>query len=282
MNRTTIFILLICISLNVCLTATKKDEKKLSVKKDNNEPEIQKEKSEKGKKYFSDDFSEKKIINWKLEKWEEGKKVELEIKKERLWMKTNSRLHGCMLWCKKELPKDFLFEFDFTPVSEGKGFFLIFFCYKDKDGKDILEEKAWKDRKYRTLFKKYVKGKYNGYHISFRRGASATCNFRKNAGMTLLKQHKLDKVLPKDKTYHVSLYKKGGHMILKVDDTVFMDYTDDGKENGKVREGGRIALRQVYDSEAFYDNIKITDLEKTDKKPLILKDKEKEIVDEKK
>jgi len=261
MKMISTLIVLICFSLNICMASDSKSEKKGTDEKQ--------KKLDKDKIYFSDQFSDKKITNWKLEKWEEGKKVELEIKKERLWMKTQSRVHGCMLWCKKELPKDFLFEFDFTPVSEGKGFFLIFFCYKDKEGNDILEEKAWKDREYKTLFKKYVKGKYDGYHISFRRGVSATCNFRKNAGMTLLKQHKLDKVLPKDKTYHVSLYKKGGHMILKVDDTVFMDYTDDGTKNGKVREGGRLALRQVYNAEAFYDNIKITDLSKEKANPAV-------------
>ena len=34
---------------------------------------------------------------------------------------------GVMIWLKKELPKNFKFEYDVTPTSKS-GFFLLFFC----------------------------------------------------------------------------------------------------------------------------------------------------------
>ena len=75
-----------------------------------------------------------------------------------------------------------------------------------------------------------------------------------------MKQHTIDKVLPANRTVHVSLSKNGGRFILKVDGTVFMDFTDDGARNGKIREGDHIGLRQIYESEGGYDNFRISEL----------------------
>ncbi len=211
-----------------------------------------------GKVVLNEDFS-KGLENWHVEKWEE-EAVKAVAEKGKLRVTTTSKLHGTMIWCKKALPKNFQFDFDFTPVSKS-GFFLIFFCAKGIDGKDVLEDPHVKDRSAPTLFKKYTKGKINCYHISYRRGEAANCNLRKNSGQKLLKQQKLDTVLPAGKTVHVKLVKKDGALTLTVDDKVFMEYTDDGKANGPILEGGRIALRQVYVSESTYSNIKIMDLD---------------------
>ncbi len=165
---------------------------------------------------------------------------------------------------KEMVPENYIFEFDVTPLSK-IGFFLLFFNTQGLKGEDILSPELFNDvpedvTKYENcIFFKYTK-KLNGYHISYRRNESATCNFRKNAGLILLKQHKLDKILPKDKTMHVELYKKGGHMKLTVDGMVFMDHVDDGKEHGPVWTGGRIGFRQVYKSEGLYDNVKLIQL----------------------
>lgn len=212
--------------------------------------------AKKGKVMLSDEF--KNGDNWVVEKWSE-KEAQVEFKDGKMQVTTHKGTDGVMVWCKKELPKDFLFEYDVTPTSKS-GFFLVFFCAKGQDGKDILSEESLKDRSDPTLFKKYTKGKINCYHMSYRRNESATCNFRKNSGMALLKQQKLTAVLPKGKTVHVSLKKKGGRIVLTVDGQVYMDYTDEGKINGAIREGGKIGLRQVYDSEGVYDNVKLTEL----------------------
>jgi hypothetical protein len=212
--------------------------------------------AKKGKVMLSDDFKDGE--NWVVEKWSD-EEAQVEFKDGKMHVRTHKGTDGVMIWCRKELPKDFLFEYDITPASKS-GFFLVFFCAKCKDGKDILSDASLKDRSDPTLFKKYTKGRIDCYHMSYRRNESATCNFRKNSGMALLMQKKLSAVLPKGKTVHVALKKKGGHIVLTVDGQVFMDYMDEGKINGPVREGGKIGLRQVYESEGIYDNVRLTEL----------------------
>ena len=220
--------------------------------------EEQKEDSKDGV-VFSDDFS-KGIDNWVIERWSEQEaQYKWDKEKKGLHVTTRKGTNGVMVWCKKELPENFKFEYDVTPLSPS-GFFLIFFCAKGINGEDILSEKLIKTRPPgKTLFKKYTKWNINCYHISYRRNRIADCNFRKNSGQKLLKKHRLDKILDKDKTVHVELYKKGGHMKLTVDGMVFMDYTDKGKGQ-PIWKGGRIGFRQVYESDGLYDNVKITEI----------------------
>lgn len=214
--------------------------------------------SESAKVIFEENF-ENGLENWAVEKWEEGDEVIVTVVDNSMHVTTNSNLHGTDVWCKQELPKNFIFEFDFTPKSDD-GFFLIPFCCKGQDGSDILEEPLWSRKEEPTLFKKYVAGIIDGYHISFRRGDAANCNFRKNSGMALLKQEILDEVMPMNQNYHVALTKDGNHFTLKINDSVFMDVVDDGSELGPVRSGGKVGLRQVYKSEGIYKNITIKEV----------------------
>ncbi len=219
--------------------------------------------AEKGNVVFEDDFSEG-IGNWTVEQWDD--KVKVECKDGKMRVKTQSKLQGVMIWCNKLfLPKDFIFEFDVTPLSES-GFVLLFFCTQGPKGEDILTEKFFKkpantEGWENCLFYKYVKTNINGYHSSYRRNRSATCNFRKHAGHHLMARQKFKELIEKNKAHHVTLYKKGGHIKLTVGGLVVMDYTDDGTKGGAVVwTGGRIGFRQVYDSDGMYDNIKLTEL----------------------
>ncbi len=207
-----------------------------------------------GKVVFDDGF-DSNLDNWQVERWEEGDAVKVHIKDGQMQVDTKSMKHGTMVWCKKELPDDFRFEFDFTPLSDD-GFFLIFFCYKGNDGKSVLEKPHWGNQKYPSLFKKYTKGHSRGYHISYRRGNVADCNFRKNPGQRLMKKSVLDAKLTKGKKVHVALTKKNGRSVLTVDGKLFMDYLDGQKHY----DGGVIGLRQVYNSSGLYDNIKISEV----------------------
>ncbi len=208
--------------------------------------------------FFEEDFSNG-LDNWVLDKWEDGDEIQMRIEDQALCFKTSSAQDGALLWLKKELPRKFIFECDFTPLST-EGFFLIFFCYKGQDGSSVLDPKNLVKRDYKHLFFKYTKSEFDGYHISYRRGDAANCNLRKNSGMALLNQKVLDKVLPAHQAYHLKLTKAGGHIKLEVDDTVFMDHVDDGSELGPVREGGILGLRQVYESEGAYRNIRIQEI----------------------
>lgn len=202
--------------------------------------------------FFKDGF-DKDLSNWAVEKWEDDA-VQVKLEGGQMRVTTDSKVHGAMIWCKQELPADFVCAYDFTPNS-ASGFFLIFFSYKGLKGEDILSPEQLNDKNHATLFKKYTMGR-NGYHISYRRNESATCNLRRNAGQVLVKQEQLDALLPAGKTVHIKLTKKGGHIKLEVGGQVFMDHED--KETPWT--GGKIGLRQVYESDGSYDNFTLTEL----------------------
>jgi len=207
-----------------------------------------------GKLIFEEDFS-RGLANWQPE----GPNL-VEVVDGRLHVKTTMATRsGQFVWLRRDLPADFRVEYDLTPVSSS-GFFLIFFCARGVNGEDILGEKLFKQYRQLRDFKKYTIGPINCYHISYRRNRMANCNLRKNTGKHLLKQSRIDMVLPAGKTAHVALTKRGGRIRLVVNGKVFMDYTDDGRINGGVYGRGKIGLRQVYDSEGYYDNFKVFDL----------------------
>lgn len=213
-------------------------------------------------------FEEKKLTNldnWAIEKIkaEEGvvEVVDGKMKCTTVMDQKNGLgTDGIMIWLKStQLPKNFKFEYDVTFLTNANddGFFMLFFCYKHKENADLLDPQFFGKLKEQTLFKKYTTGTFDGYHISYRRGEAANCNLRKNAGMVLLHQTALNKVLPANQKMHVTLTKVGGSIKLEVDDVVFMDFKDDGASHGPIHESGRIGLRQVYKSSAIYENIKL-------------------------
>jgi len=201
--------------------------------------------------FFEEKF-DKDLSNWVSE----GPNS-VEVRDGRMAMKTTSKAKdGQYLWLKKDLPADFRVEFDVTPVSPS-GFFLLFFCANGVKGEDILGDKLMKEYKALSDFNKYTVGPINCYHISYRRNENADCNLRKNTGKHLISSSKIEQVIPANKTAHVILTKKGGHIALTVAGVTFMDFTDDGKINGKIYGEGKFGFRQVYDSEGQYRNFKV-------------------------
>ena len=210
---------------------------------------------------FEDDLS-RGLQNWVVEKFDRDE-VEVGYSGNRMMVSTKKGVDGVMVWCKHKLPENFMVEYDITPVSES-GFYLMYFCTERKDREDILDHI---DNKYTTLslFEKYTKGETNSYHISYRRNDNPTCNLRKNPGLTngaLLKQQALSGILAAGKSHHVVLRKTGSHINLEVDGEAFMNFTDDGTIAGPSYCGGKFGIRQVYDSEGYYQNFRIWDLDK--------------------
>ena len=66
--------------------------------------------------YFKDDFSDG-LKNWAVEEWETENEVQVGIRDGKLHVKTISRVHGVMVWCRRELPKNFVVEYEVTPLS---------------------------------------------------------------------------------------------------------------------------------------------------------------------
>ncbi|MCL2646305.1 MAG: YesU family protein [Phycisphaerales bacterium] len=221
-----------------------------------------------GKLVYEDNFAN-------LENWLSEGPHTVEVKDHKLHIQTTGEQIGQYVWLKKDVPNDFRVEFDMTPSEKAsdKGFYLIFFCQQGVKGEDILSDdlqnnylpaKSWKPfqdfDKYvsQANRKQFHESRIRGYHTSYLRGESATCNLRKNPGLILLKQEKLTEKLPKNKVAHVVLTKIGGHIHLEVNGNVFMDYTD-AKD---IYTGGRFGLRAVYDADGYYENFKVYDLAK--------------------
>jgi len=212
-----------------------------------------------GKLIFQDDFNVESE-NWAVEKFERDE-VDIGWSENRMIVNTKKGVDGVMVWCKEKLPENFMLEYDFTPVSKS-GFFLMFFCVEKKDGSDILNQIDSQFTKY-SLFEKYTRGDINSYHISYRRNDNPTCNLRKNPGQqngVLLKQQTLSWILSAGQTHHVVLQRSGGHISLEIDRQEFMNFTDDGTISSPLK-GGRFGIRQVYDSEGYYQNFRIWDLD---------------------
>ena len=209
-----------------------------------------------------------------LEHWQSEGPHAVEVRDGRLYVKTvdDEKKVGQYVWCRHKLPDDFRLEWDATPVSKS-GFFLVFFCQEGVKGEDILGKELfedymnWKTWKAFEDFDKYVsapnrkahhQSRIRGYHVSYRRNENANCNFRKNPGLNLLESHPVDALLPKDQTAHAVLTKVGGRVTLVVNGKTFMDKTDPEKP----WSGGRFGFRNVYESEGYYDNVKLFDLTK--------------------
>src|ERR1044071_9395012 len=175
--------------------------------------------------------------NWLIEQWENGA-IRVDAGHDGLSVTTHSKEAGVMLWLRRDVSRNFAFDFVFRPLSQ-TGFFLLFFCAQDISGSDVLGESAQADRSARTLFKKYTEGNVRCYHISYRRGEEANCNLRKNPGLILLKQETLHEVLPQGRTVHVKLRKRDARISLEVDGKLFMEYTD----SDRPLFGGRLGLR---------------------------------------
>jgi len=161
-------------------------------------------------------------------------------------------------WCDRDLPADFLLEFDVRIVSD-HGLNIIFFCAKGRGGEDALDP-ALAERT--GIFGHYTMGDLNCYHVSYfahnpGRGGRATSNLRKNHGFYLVDNGPIG-IPPDDHgVHHVALLKIGGTLQLAVDGRRIIDWHDDGRQYGPVWGEGKIALRQMKWTTAEYQNLKV-------------------------
>jgi hypothetical protein len=203
--------------------------------------------AKKGKVIFADDFS------GGLGGWTFEGAAETKIREGKLYVKPLYS-PGQMAFLRTPAPAAFRLEFDVRPISPS-GFWLVFFCCTSP-GRDNLFDPGLKPRE--AFFDHYVANKeFQSYHISYRRNQSPTCNLRKNPGLVMLKQEKLDGVLPAGKTYHVALTYGSGRIKLTVDGKTYVEHRD---EKGEAHGAGHICLRNLYQCETEYDNVVLYDL----------------------
>jgi hypothetical protein len=165
-------------------------------------------------------------------------------------------------WLKRELPKNYLLEFDVNFADRQKGLAIVFFSARGKEGQSIFDPSL---KKRDGNFNQYINGDINNYHISYWAGGRGSANVRKNAGfhLTAIGQDLI--CTGKKGSYQtVRVYKRGGKIRLTVDDMLAVALDDDGKTYGPVHDHpGWIGLRQMgHSTWGKYDSLRVYPLKR--------------------
>jgi len=158
-----------------------------------------------------------------------------------------------VLWHKQTFPNDFIAEWEFTP-NEIAGLCIVFFCAAGRNGEDLFDPAL---QKRDGTFKLYHSGDINCYHISYFRNTCArspNCALRKNLGFYRASCGYDFIPLETGVTSKLTLVKRGAHIQLVINGHVSIDWVDDGVSRGPVWGAGKIGLRQMMTTDAYYDN----------------------------
>ncbi|MCZ7646376.1 MAG: DUF1961 family protein [Planctomycetota bacterium] len=201
------------------------------------------------------DFSApKQLEDWVLEG--PGK---LEVKDGKLHWETSEG--HTVWWLKKDAPKEFLFEWELTPVAD-EGLCIVFCCAKGKQGEDILTGGL---APRNGVFNLYHSGDFNCYHFSYWCASRGSCNLRKNAGFFLaaIAEHPKPDPLPNwaGSPHMFALLRQGDALTLVCDGKIIMRYADEKGENGPPLGEGKVGLRMMSQMQsAQYDEIRLSKL----------------------
>jgi hypothetical protein len=160
-------------------------------------------------------------------------------------------------WCDKDMPENFIAEWDFRMISE-YGLTISFFCAKGVDGQDIFSpELAPRD----GTFSGYVRGDIDNYHISYQASTQdfqgrAGSHIRKNSGFALASKGPIGVAPGSKKVHKITLIKNGPHIQMAVDGNLIIDFLEDGSL-GDVHGSGKIGFRQMKWTKAAYRDFKV-------------------------
>jgi hypothetical protein len=199
------------------------------------------------KPLYETSFDDQSVLDdWQLEG---GSRVSIAdgnllLESNRESIRSEAKANHLVCWLKREMPADFLIEFTVRPEDRNRGLNIVFFNARGLNGQSIFDP-ALAPRT--GVFRQYINGDLNNYHISYWSGGRGTANLRKNKGFALTAIGKdLIQTTPPGVFQTVRVYKRGGKIRLMVDDAVALAYDDDGKANGPVHtHSGWIGLRQM-------------------------------------
>ncbi len=171
--------------------------------------------------------------------WTEDGKLHLATHHE-----TNDKAH-LVLWLHRVFPGDLLIDYTFTPRDVNRGLHILFWSARRAAGGDIFEPGL---PRRDGDFRPYIVGELDSYHVSVfatdDQNLRRTANLRKNSGFALVGVGE-DRIggSTTPGPFRVRLLKVGPRMTLAVDDTVALDYTDDGVSHGPVLDAGHLGFR---------------------------------------
>ena len=160
-------------------------------------------------------------------------------------------------WLKKEIPANFLLEFNLKPKDRKRGLNIIFFNARGLNGESIFDPSL---QKRNGIFKQYHSGDLNSYHVSYWAGDRGFSNLRKNRGFHLVASGKDYIIEGEPGSFQtVQIYKQGERIRLIVNGIVALAFDDDGKTYGTVHtHSGWIGLRQMgHTLRCEYEYVKV-------------------------
>ena len=197
--------------------------------------------------------NEADISDWKLEG-----PIDIEFKDGWMIMASEMADKGSPIdghivnWCDKDMPANFVAEWDFQMRNES-GLCISFFCAKGVDGSDIFSPAL---KKRDGHFIDYIKGDINNYHISYQAEGRPTSHIRKNSGFALASNGPIGVPAGSKDIHKITLIKNGPHIQMAVDGRLIIDFLEDGSL-GDVHGSGKIGFRQMKWTKAAYRNFKV-------------------------
>ena len=170
----------------------------------------------------------------------------------------NEKSHH-VFWCPKELPANFMAEWELQNLNPKAGLCIVFFAAKGVNGLDVMHP----SQKKRTgIFSQYTKSDLNNYHISYytnnpKKPNRPFAHIRKNKGFVTVQFG--ERGIPAQSTdiHKVHLIKKENHISMAIDGREIINWKDDGKKYGLVHQEGKFAFRQMQWSHYRYRNLKV-------------------------
>jgi hypothetical protein len=192
--------------------------------------------------------------------WYEGSKA---VRIEQGHLRTDANLDNngedygaSTIWLNKEFTGDLRVEFDaHVLASEGdKNNINFFFLFSDPSGTPLSQSRNERaDGKYRKYHE------LNGYVFTFLavgEHGNARFRLRDDPGFNLL-QESFDYECKQNKTYHITVTKKGNTITFAVDGNIYLDKLDD--ESNPEHKSGIIGFR-TWHTDLWWDNLKVTEL----------------------
>lgn len=212
----------------------------------------------KGDMIYENDFSSGvNLQNWVMEG---PGKIEFQDNWMHMYSPDESFHH--VFWCPKDIPENFIAEWDMQNANPKGGLCIVFFAATGLHGEDIFDPSLPKrDGK----FSRYTTDSLRSYHISYyannpNEPARENAHLRKNNMFVIVQEG--EEGIPRQSTavHHITLMKHGGHILMYIDDRKLIDWKDDGATYGSVYGGGKIGFRQMRWSHFRYKNFKVWSL----------------------
>ena len=205
--------------------------------------------------FYENKFSNSSDINdWLLEG-----EAEVLIKDSWLEMYSPDQKAHHVFWCPKELPSNFMAEWELQNLNPDAGLCIVFFAAKGVDGKDVMHPSL---KKRTGVFRQYTKSDLNNYHISYyannpKKPNRPFAHIRKNKGFVTVQYG--EQGIPASSTFvhKVNLVKKENQITMTIDGREIINWKDDENKYGLLLQEGKFAFRQMQWSHFRYRNFKV-------------------------